>query len=53
MDGLSKAGYLDEARAIFRELQEKRVKSGNFHLAAASLLVHLYPDQLFYHCWLG
>ena len=30
MDGLSKAGHLDEARAIFRELQEKRVKSGTF-----------------------
>lgn len=28
MDGLAKAGRLDEARAVFSELQEKSVKSG-------------------------
>ncbi|PPD75051.1 hypothetical protein GOBAR_DD28016 [Gossypium barbadense] len=30
MDGLSKAGRLDEARSVFAEMHEKRVKSGGY-----------------------
>jgi pentatricopeptide repeat protein len=28
MDGLAKNGLLDEARSVFNEMKEKRVKSG-------------------------
>lgn len=31
MDGLSKAGHLDEASAVFKEMQDKNVKSSTYH----------------------
>lgn len=32
MDGLAKAGSLDEARVVFSEMQEKSVKSGKLSI---------------------
>ena len=48
MDGLAKAGHIDEAKSIFDEMKEKSVRSGMFPVTDWALKKLSLKHQIMY-----